>query len=77
MRTPVRLSDETISEIARLVQLAILTGTDVVDNLRTLSLAIDETACVAYPHPDFTKNMENAIAKLLESVNEQPQNFHN
>ena len=28
------LSDEVITQIAKLVQLAILTGTDIVDNLR-------------------------------------------
>ena len=31
-----RLSDEVIAEIAKLVQIAIVTGTDVVDNLRMI-----------------------------------------
>lgn len=33
-----KLSDETISLIARQLQIAILTGTDVVDNLRLIDL---------------------------------------
>ena len=36
-----RLSDEAIGQIAKLVQLAILTGTDVVDNLRMMRLSSD------------------------------------
>jgi len=35
------LSDEVISQIAKLVQLAIITGTDVVDNLRTIRVEQD------------------------------------
>ena len=31
--TTLKMSDETISQIARLLQVAILSGTDVVDNL--------------------------------------------
>jgi len=33
-----KFSDEVIAQIARLVQLAIITGTDVVDNLRMISV---------------------------------------
>ena len=33
-----KLSDNTISQIAKCVQVAILTGTDVVDHLRQLEL---------------------------------------
>ena len=39
--TEMSLSDEVIGQIARLVQIAILTGTDVVDNLRTLRVIVD------------------------------------
>ena len=33
-----KLSDEVVAQIARLVQLGILTGTDVVDNLRMMEV---------------------------------------
>ena len=33
-----KLSDEVLAQIARLVQLGILTGTDVVDNLRMMEV---------------------------------------
>ena len=39
--TKITLGDPAIAEIARLVQLAILTGTDVTDQLRTLSLTVE------------------------------------
>ena len=40
--TTLKLSDNTISQIARCVQVAILTGTDVVDHLRQLELHEDD-----------------------------------
>ena len=36
--TEYTLSDEAIAQIAKLIQIAILTGTDVVDNLRMMRL---------------------------------------
>jgi len=48
--TSYKLSDATIAQIAKLLQIAILSGTDIVDNLRTLrlvdnngTLELDET----------------------------------
>ena len=41
-KTEMSLSDEVIGQVARLVQIAILTGTDVVDNLRMLRVTFDE-----------------------------------
>jgi len=38
-----KLSDEIISQIAKLTQLAILTGTDVVDNLRTIRVEVSDS----------------------------------
>ena len=38
-----RMSDEVIGQIAKLVQLAIITGTDVVDNLRMVRVEPSET----------------------------------
>ena len=47
-----KLSDETIGQIAKLVQLAILTGTDVVDNLRLMRVTLsDEGSDTLDPDP--------------------------
>ena len=61
-----KLSDNVISNIAKLVQIAILTGTDVVDNLRTLKLTLDgETLEV---HEDFEKSLEQNIENMLAAI---------
>ena len=62
----ITLGDPTIAEIARLLQLAILSGTDVTDNLRTLRLVIEDN--VAYPHPDFVKNLEATIDRMAKEA---------
>jgi len=38
-----RMSDEVISQIAKLVQLAIITGTDIVDNLRMIRVQVSDS----------------------------------
>jgi len=47
-----RLNDEAIGAIARLVQVAIITGTDIVDNLRTMQLVTTTDGRLA-PSPEF------------------------
>jgi hypothetical protein len=61
-----KLSDETISQIARLLQVAILSGTDVVDNLRTMRLINDDG--ILLPDPAFVKGFEANIQKMLKDV---------
>jgi len=61
-----KLSDETISQIARLLQVAILSGTDVVDNLRTIRLVNDGGSLS--PDPTFVEGFEANIQKMLEEV---------
>jgi len=66
------LSDNAISAIARLVQLAILTGTDVVDNLRTLQLTVDGDKLTV--SEEFRKNFEanlNELAQKAMRLNER------
>ena len=61
-----KLSDTTISAIARLLQVAILSGTDVVDNLRTMRL-VNENGTLE-PDPTFLESFEENIQKMLEEV---------
>jgi len=63
-----RLSDNSISAIARLVQMAILTGTDVVDNLRIMRLV--QNGDVLEPDQEFLKGFEESIQKMLETAND-------
>lgn len=61
---PLYLSDESIGMIAKLVQMAILTGTDVTDNLRTLRLQLADNHLV--PEESFLNQFEENIEKMLE-----------
>ena len=64
----ITLGDPAIAEIARLLQLAILTGTDVTDHLRTFRLVVEDD--VAFPHPDFIENIEAIIEKMAREATE-------
>ena len=57
------LSDKAISQIARLLQIAILTGTDVVDNLRTLKIVVSGTTLE--PDPEYMSAFEDNLTTML------------
>lgn len=59
------MTDESIGYIAKLLQMAILTGTDVVDNLRLLRFEIDGESLI--PSSEFVSNFEKNINSILEN----------
>ena len=61
-----RLSDKTVGQIAKLLQIALRTGTDIVDNLRTLRLEADGD--VLDPDETYLENFEANLNKLVESI---------
>ncbi len=70
----VTLTDDAIAAIAKLLQVAILTGTDIVDNLRTLRL-VQEGEKVTLS-PAFVEGFEKNIQNMLTEINQnqdQPQ----
>ena len=60
------LADSAIAQIARLLQVAILTGTDVVDNLRTLRLT--ETDGKLEASDDHIQAFNDNLQSMLENV---------
>ncbi len=66
-----KLSDEVVAHVAKLVQLAILTGTDVVDNLRmvrvTSSENDDDTLVLT---PEYREICDNQVKSLMSDVEE-------
>jgi len=62
-----KLNDEVIAHIAKLIQLAILTGTDIVDNLRTIVLS--EQDGELFLSEDYQNQTESNIEKMLENIN--------
>lgn len=62
------LSDNVIAHIAQLVQLAILTGTDVVDHLRGVELTVDEESNRLFLTEAYQARSEDNIARMLEQL---------
>lgn len=58
------LHDSTISKIAQLVQMAILTGTDIIDHLRMLKLESAEDNYL-YVDSEYEKIFNESIEKML------------
>ena len=58
-----KLDDSAIVHIAKCLQIAILTGTDVVDNLRQLELVEEDGAL--FIEPGHAKQFEENIQKML------------
>ena len=66
-----KFSDEVIAQIAKALQIALLTGTDIVDNLRQLSMY--ESDNTLYLNEEFKKQFENNLESLLEEINERQE----
>jgi len=64
-----KLTDKTIGQIAKLLQSAIITGTDSVDNLRTLRLV--STDAGLDPDPTYLENFETNISRMVDSLASQ------
>ena len=67
-----RLTDTAIGHIAQLLQVAILTGTDIIDNLRTAKFVTrDGTIEVS---PDWSESFQSNIQKMMEEANQALEN---
>ena len=61
------LSDDTISQIAKLLQIAILSGTDIVDNLRTIRLVVDEREQLS-PDPAYLSKFDESLNRMIAAI---------
>ena len=61
-----KLNDEVIAHIAKQLQLAILTGTDIVDNLRMIRLTPENNEL--YLDAEYSKQAEENEKKMLEEA---------
>lgn len=69
-----KLSDESIGQIAKLVQLAILTGTDVVDNLRLMRITPSEEGSLSLdPTSDYLEVFDTNLQKLQDQISDMSQ----
>lgn len=70
-----KLHDNCISHIAKIVQLAILTGTDIVDNLRAMELT--DVDGLLDLNPEYIQTFEENLSKLVESIRRGDLNEEN
>ena len=61
-----KLHDEVVAHIAQLVQLAILEGTDIVDQFRMIEL--ENVDGLLHLNKDYKENFDSNIKKLVEKA---------
>lgn len=61
-----KLDNTTIVQIVRLLQLGMLTGTDIVDQLRTLELSVSPETNALVPSPDYVEIFDENLNKMTE-----------
>ena len=60
------LSDSAIGQIAKVLQIAILTGTDITDNLRLMKFVNNEG--VLDLDPEYEKTFNNNVEKMMSDI---------
>tara|TARA_B100000989_G_scaffold287853_1_gene257896 strand:+ start:725 stop:1006 length:282 start_codon:yes stop_codon:yes gene_type:complete len=70
------LDDSVVSIIAKTLQIALLTGTDIVDNLRTIEIQNNGDGTFGIT-PNYNSQFEHWIAKMLEELeaHQSSENF--
>ena len=60
------LDDTTIGQIVKLIQMALLTGTDIVDHLRMMQLDVSDTNKIIL-NREYAQIFNEQIEKMLEA----------
>ena len=61
-----KLSDDVIGHIAQLLQMAILTGTDIIDHIRMIDLEHDTDTNKLFLTKDYQERHAGNINRLIE-----------
>ena len=61
-----KMSDSTIAQIVQLIQIGILTGTDISDQMRTLRLVVDGESNKIMPCPDYMEDFQENLKRMQE-----------
>jgi len=70
-----KLNDEVIAHIAKQLQLAILTGTDIVDNLRMIQL--QEENGQLFLDSDYLKHAQENEQRMIEEAQKLAEKLDN
>ena len=67
------LNDNTIAHIAKILQVSLLTGTDIIDHLRMVRLQSEKTESgnILSLDKDYACTFDLSIDKMLENANEK------
>lgn len=76
MSKELKFNDEVVASVAKVLQVAILTGTDIVDNLKTMKLKVSEDGVLGI-HENYEKEFERNIEKMLEEINQMKSTSEN
>lgn len=69
-----KMDDKTIAQIAKCVQIAILTGTDIVDNLRQLEFKINRKDSQVTVTDEYLSTFANNVEKMIQELNNTTEN---
>ena len=72
MNEDVKLNDSVIAHFVKLLQLGLLTGTDIVDHFRMVRLTLEEGEL--FLNADYESNQEENINKMLQQASEMVDN---
>lgn len=67
------LSDDVIAYICKALQIAMITGTDIVDNLRMMKLVEDESGILEVTE-DYKNQLEINVSKMMEEIGDLKDN---
>ena len=63
-----KLNDSSIAQIVKLIQMALLTGTDIVDHLRMLQLTLDDNNFLTIDQ-EYLNVFNESIEKMIQNTN--------
>lgn len=66
-----KLGDSTIAQIVQLIQLGILTGTDISDQMRTLRVVTNDDDETITPDPDYLEMFQESLDKMKTLAEEE------
>ena len=64
-----QLHDTTIAQIVKLIQMALLTGTDIIDHFRMMQLKLEDDKVIL--DEDYLKVFNESIEKMMSSIPQQ------
>ena len=67
-----KLQDSSIGHIAKILQMAILTGTDIVDHLRMIRFEVDDDQTLKL-NEEYEKVFNESIEKMMSNASQQEE----